>query len=202
MYRDREQDMRDQISPSDPNAAHPDPDKTVKIPIPAPLVDASAENERAKELRDSIVVVAFEGWNDAGDAATAAVEHLHDVWSARVIAEIDALGITDRCIVQSFDPAILEVIHAERPDLVLALLVENDDGLRANLSRLTFIPQYYSPHFSQADEGLLKDIRQDGMELVVWTVNKKEDIQRMLDLGVDGIISDYPERVIALMGDR
>ncbi|MCB9831225.1 MAG: DUF59 domain-containing protein [Planctomycetes bacterium] len=49
--------MRDQISPSDPNAAHPDPDKTVKIPIPAPLVDASAENERAKELRDSIVSV-------------------------------------------------------------------------------------------------------------------------------------------------
>ncbi|MEZ4808266.1 MAG: glycerophosphodiester phosphodiesterase family protein [Flavobacteriales bacterium] len=127
---------------------------------------------------------------------------LPDAYARRVIAEIDALGITDRCIVQSFDPAILEVIHAERPDMVLALLVENDDGLRANLSRLTFIPQYYSPHFSQADEGLLKDIRQDGMELVVWTVNKKEDIQRMLDLGVDGIISDYPERVIALMGDR
>jgi glycerophosphoryl diester phosphodiesterase len=32
---------------------------------------------------------------------------------------------------------------------------------------------------------------------VVWTVNEEKDIQRMLKLGVDGIISDYPDRVIA-----
>jgi glycerophosphoryl diester phosphodiesterase len=36
------------------------------------------------------------------------------------------------------------------------------------------------------------------MELVVWTVNEPADIRRMLDLGVDGIISDYPNRVIAI----
>ena len=34
------------------------------------------------------------------------------------------------------------------------------------------------------------------MELVVWTVNEPDDIQRMAELGVDGIISDYPNRVL------
>jgi proteasome assembly chaperone (PAC2) family protein len=41
------------------------------------------------ELSDPIVVAAFEGWNDAGDAATGAVEHLELVWDAQPLAEID-----------------------------------------------------------------------------------------------------------------
>jgi len=40
-------------------------------------------------LRDPILVAAFEGWNDAGDAATGAVEHLAEVWGAVQITEID-----------------------------------------------------------------------------------------------------------------
>ncbi len=40
-------------------------------------------------LRDPVLVAAFEGWNDAGEAATGAVEHLEAVWRARRFAEID-----------------------------------------------------------------------------------------------------------------
>jgi glycerophosphoryl diester phosphodiesterase len=38
--------------------------------------------------------------------------------------------------------------------------------------------------------------------VVVWTVNKPEDIARMIDLGVDGIISDHPERLRKVAGDK
>jgi predicted ATP-grasp superfamily ATP-dependent carboligase len=41
------------------------------------------------ELRDPIMIAAFEGWNDAGEAATAAIEHLSEVWSAEPVAAID-----------------------------------------------------------------------------------------------------------------
>jgi len=41
------------------------------------------------ELRDPIMIAAFEGWNDAGEAATAVIEHLTQVWSAEPIAAID-----------------------------------------------------------------------------------------------------------------
>ena len=47
------------------------------------------ELEDVPELVDPVVVAAFEGWNDAGDAASAAVEHLERVWQARTIASFD-----------------------------------------------------------------------------------------------------------------
>lgn len=119
-------------------------------------------------------------------------------YAKRIIQEVDDLGITNRCIIQSFDPAILEVVHAERPDLVIAFLVENEDGLKKNLERLTFQPQIYSPYFELLGKTDLKDLREANIDLVVWTVNEEKDIRRMLSLGVDGIISDYPDRVIAL----
>ncbi|OWY62268.1 hypothetical protein B7486_59360, partial [cyanobacterium TDX16] len=45
--------------------------------------------DRRPTLRDPIVIAAFEGWNDAGDAATGAAEFLRDRWSAQPFAEID-----------------------------------------------------------------------------------------------------------------
>ena len=47
------------------------------------------ELEDIPELRDPVMIAAFEGWNDAGEAATAAVEHLAEVWNAEPIAAID-----------------------------------------------------------------------------------------------------------------
>lgn len=41
------------------------------------------------ELHDSVIVAAFEGWNDAGDAASDALEHLDTIWDAQQIVEID-----------------------------------------------------------------------------------------------------------------
>lgn len=118
-----------------------------------------------------------------------------EVLAARVVRELDDLGIASRCIVQSFDPAVLEAVHAGRPDLTLALLVENSDGLLPNLDRLSFTPNIYSPHFSLVDATVLQQLRERDIELVVWTVNEAADITRMIELGVDGIISDYPDRV-------
>ena len=47
------------------------------------------ELEGVPELVDPLLIAAFEGWNDAGDAATAAVEHLEEVWSAIPLAALD-----------------------------------------------------------------------------------------------------------------
>jgi proteasome assembly chaperone (PAC2) family protein len=47
------------------------------------------EIEAWPELRDPVLVAAFEGWNDAGDAATGAIEHLELTWDARPLAALD-----------------------------------------------------------------------------------------------------------------
>lgn len=113
-----------------------------------------------------------------------------------VLATIDSLGIMDRCIIQSFDPAALMAAHALAPEVTCALLVENEDGLEANLKRLDFTPAIYSPRFALANAALREQTRARNMQLVVWTVNEPDDIQHMIGLGVDGIISDYPDRVL------
>lgn len=123
-------------------------------------------------------------------------------YAIRVLRELDALDITQRSIVQSFDPAILEAVHNERPDQTLALLVENTDGVKANLDRLTFAPTIYSPYFMLVNEAVLLELHEQGIKLVVWTVNEPADIRRMLDLGVDGIISDHPDRVMRELEGR
>lgn len=119
-----------------------------------------------------------------------------------VIEAIDSLGLADRCIIQSFDPAILEVVHAERPDISVALLVENQDGWKENLKRLSFEPNIYSPWFGLIDAKDVEILHEKNVKVVVWTVNEEADIRKVITLGVDGIISDYPDRVIQFLEEN
>jgi glycerophosphoryl diester phosphodiesterase len=53
----------------------------------------------------------------------------------------------------------------------------------------------WSPYYNDVDEPKLKEAHGLGLKVVVWTVNEPAQIARMLDLGVDGIISDRPDLV-------
>jgi glycerophosphoryl diester phosphodiesterase len=60
----------------------------------------------------------------------------------------------------------------------------------------------WSPYFGDVDEAKIKQAQALGLKVVVWTVNDAKDISRMLDFGVDGIISDYPDRATEIMKKR
>ncbi len=60
----------------------------------------------------------------------------------------------------------------------------------------------WSPFHGDLDAELLKQAQQLGLSVVVWTVNEPAHIEKMLDLGVDGIISDRPDRVRAALAAR
>ncbi|MBL0127171.1 MAG: glycerophosphodiester phosphodiesterase [Flavobacteriales bacterium] len=121
------------------------------------------------------------------------------IFAMLVLETIDSLGIADRCIIQSFDPAILEVVHKEREHIRTALLVDNTKGWKANLAGLTFQPEIYSPRADLIDAKAITELHAKSMEVIVWTVNDPKDIHAVIKLGVDGIISDYPDRVIAIL---
>lgn len=115
-----------------------------------------------------------------------------------VVGVLQEKGIQNRSNIQSFDVRPLQVSRRLYPNLKLALLVENEDGPEENLRRLGFTPAIYSPYYKLVDEQLLALTRQRQMQLIPWTVNEPADIRRMLSLGVDGIISDYPNRVLQI----
>jgi glycerophosphoryl diester phosphodiesterase len=60
----------------------------------------------------------------------------------------------------------------------------------------------WSPYFGDVDEAKIKHAQALGLKVVVWTVNEAKDISRMLGYGVDGIISDYPDRAAEIMRKR
>jgi glycerophosphoryl diester phosphodiesterase len=106
-------------------------------------------------------------------------------------------NLGDRLVVQSFDPRALNYLNKKYPDIKLSYNVEaKDNDFETNMAKLDFIPAYYSPHFSLVDENLIEKCNKFAMKIVVWTVDKTEDIEKMLNLKVNAIISNYPNIVL------
>jgi glycerophosphoryl diester phosphodiesterase len=103
--------------------------------------------------------------------------------------------VSERVTIQSFDIRTLQVIHTSHPIMSLAYLIENTNKLAVedNITRLGFTPAIYSPAFQLVDPKLLDACRKLGMKIVPWTVNDKDNIDRLKAMGVDGLITDYPD---------
>ncbi|MDG2426280.1 MAG: glycerophosphodiester phosphodiesterase family protein [Flavobacteriales bacterium] len=109
----------------------------------------------------------------------------------------NSLTYSGHFTVQSFDPRILRILHDRAPEVELVYLTyDKEDSPEKAIQTLGFTPVAYSPDFKLVDSITRDACTALGMELVVWTVNEPDDIQRMAELGVDGIISDYPNRVL------
>ena len=112
-----------------------------------------------------------------------------------LLEEINRLGIHDRACIQSFDPRSLLAVNELDKTIMTAYLIENINPLKENMAQLDFMPTIYSPYFQLVTDSLVQEVHTMGMDLIPWTVNKKEDMQRLKSLGVDGIITDYPNLV-------
>lgn len=106
-------------------------------------------------------------------------------------------GLGDRLVVQSFDVRALNYMHEKYPQLVLSYLVDaKEPDFDKYMSLINFTPVWLSPHYTIVDEELCRKCSEKGIKLVPWTVDTPEDIQRMIDLKVEAIISNYPDRLL------
>lgn len=108
---------------------------------------------------------------------------------------IDNKKITPWVIIQSFDIRTLKVLHEKYPHVRSSYLVESD-SYESNLQKLGFTPSIYSPDAKLITSDLVKQVHAKGVKIIPWTVNTKEEILQLKSLGVDGIISDYPDLFI------
>jgi glycerophosphoryl diester phosphodiesterase len=117
--------------------------------------------------------------------------------------EIVSASTLDRVTVQSFDPRTLRAVRSLDPGVQTALLIatSTDMGVEKNLDLLGFSPTIYSPDYSLVDADLVGAVHSRDIKLLPWTVNTPEKIRTMVELGVDGIISDYPDRVLKILGE-
>lgn len=106
-----------------------------------------------------------------------------------------ALGVTERACVQSFDVRPLQAFHALDSTITTALLIENTKGVAENLELLGYTPSIYSPYYKLITANTVEEVHKRGVRLIPWTVNEVSDMQALIQLGVDGIITDYPNRI-------
>lgn len=119
-----------------------------------------------------------------------------------LIEEVKRLGIESRTCIQSFYSPALEAAHRLAPEIATAWLVEKPGTLNEHLARLTFKPTVYSPDYTLLDEDVVREAHDLGIAVIPWTVNDSAAVLRLVEWGVDGIISDFPAEVLGLVSEH
>ena len=135
-----------------------------------------------------------------------------------LIALVRSENLESRVTIQSFDWRTLQVVQQEAPQIATVYLTVQQswqDNIRAGESSSPWtagrhVSQFggslprlvksaggaiWSPYFGEVTAASVREAQQLGLKVVVWTVNDERDMEQMISLGVDGIISDYPDRL-------
>lgn len=101
--------------------------------------------------------------------------------------------IEDRTTIYSFDLRPLQYVHQKYPAVKTALGVDEKNNFEILVEKLGFKPTIYSPYLPLVGKGLIDKCHATGVQVVPWNVNTPKDLQYFKSLGVDGIITDYPD---------
>ncbi len=125
-----------------------------------------------------------------------------EAFARALITEIRAAGVAPRTSVQSFDWRTLQVVEREAPEIATVYLTGRRRGGSQPQAVHAAGGRTWSPSYQSLDSAAMIEARALGLRVVPWTVNEPGYIERLIDLGVDGIITDYPERVRAELARR
>lgn len=111
-----------------------------------------------------------------------------------VMEVVKSKNVGGRYYIQSFDVRQIQEVHNRYPGVVTGFLTSNKEAtLEDNLRTIGFVPQIYSPHYKIANLTLIQKCHEKRMKFVPWTVNTADEMKDLKKIGVDGIITDYPD---------
>ncbi|WP_220100767.1 glycerophosphodiester phosphodiesterase family protein [Chitinophaga oryzae] len=110
------------------------------------------------------------------------------------VKQLKPLG--HRLLIQSFDMRPLQVLHKTHPHIRLGFLTgDKNVTFEQNMQQLGFTPTFYNPHYQLVTPELIKKCHDKNMLIVPWTVQEPQEMKQLKAMGVDGIITDYPNRL-------
>lgn len=111
----------------------------------------------------------------------------------RVMDVVTSKNIGNRFYVQSFDVRQIQEVHQRYPQVVIGFLTgDAKASFEENLTKIGFKPHIYSPHYKIATPALVQKCHEQNIKFVPWTVNTLDEMRELKEMGVDGIITDYP----------
>ena len=123
------------------------------------------------------------------------IEFKHAGFEAQAVELIRKYAAPSQVMVSAFDTKTLEAVDNLFPELQIGYIYNRtqDEESRHNCPVDVVIPQ-----FRLASRQLIDEVHEEGLKVWAWTVN--DEIKRLLALGVDGLITDHPDRVAKALG--
>ena len=152
-----------------------------------------------------------------------------DVFVQTMMDVLRKKNLGKRLTIQSFDIRTLQILHKTDPKIRLSLLAfgkmdlsselnkqgldsaglkkvkqaiaaYGKGGVDADLQKLGFTPDIYSPYYTSVNKEMVDKVHALKMQILPWTVDEVKDMTALGALGVDGIITNYPDRLVKLFG--
>ena len=154
--------------------------------------EAYIKEKKIKPVKYNIEIKSEE--KEYGISQPKTVEEFSDLVYQEIIKQLKP----ERIILQSFDFNVLKNWHLQMnakkyKQVILSALVENE-MVDPTLAKLGFNPDIFSPYYKNLIKRRVDMCHEKGIKVVPWTVNTIEDMKAMKAIGVDGLISDYPDR--------
>ena len=125
----------------------------------------------------------------------------------KALALVDARGLRERVIVMAFEAPTLKRVRALDSKIRTALLVSKTRVGRGRAGAGDLVKwardvgaTHLGVEYPAVDAALLTAARAAGLQVAAWTANEEADIRRLVDLGVDVVISDRPDLALTLVG--
>lgn len=126
----------------------------------------------------------------------------------KIVQLINKYNAYNWCIVQSFETQVIKNIQALDKSIechklvtmnISVLPLHIDSRIKTGTIYKYKNVQSINPYFKMLNKRKVKKIHSYGQKVITWTVNEPEDMKRMIEMGVDGIITNYPDRLIQLL---
>ena len=115
-----------------------------------------------------------------------------------VVAALRDTGEAARALILSFDPATLISVNRLDQTMMTGYLCEHPSNdlvertVRAGARQI-------APRGDLVTPDMVKKAHQAGLQVVAWTINEPDQMRRLITAGVDGIMSDYPDRLVSVL---
>ncbi|MDH7487764.1 MAG: glycerophosphodiester phosphodiesterase family protein [Anaerolineae bacterium] len=164
--------------------------------IRAGAVPAEAQQsyvgERAPALREALQFTLDNDWRVNVELKRLSNKDKGALMVEKSVALIEAMNLQERVIVSSFDHDVLRQVRRLNPRLATAVL--SVYAIRKPLRYLTEVgAQAYNPRKSSVRGKTVQALRSAGFDIYVWTVNDEKGMRRLIQMGVSGIITDFPQ---------
>ncbi len=119
----------------------------------------------------------------------------------RSLQEVERTGMLNQVLFASFDPSAIERIREKNPSISVALIYSKAWSFLHEATGGRPIP-VLSCRGTVLTQTNASQARQQGIKVLVWTVNTEEHMEHFLNMGIDGMITDYPDRLIRILQTR